>query len=1218
MTNGSSFRKVLMLAILIASILSDSRAQGRPGQLEGLVEDATGARIAGGVIEARMNGRSSMLSTLSNAEGTFALTNLEPGTYTVTVTMDGFTSRRFQEISVPQGGSVRLEIMLQPSQVAEQVLVSAQAQLLQPTSATQSVSLSSKEILNIPTSSRNVTHLIVAQAGVSAPLPDRTGRGMQIATTPGFQSDDGAQSINPSVNGARPTNNALSINGVDATNMLNRSGGLGSSLQVPLDALETVEVQTALYGANTGRNGGGNIQVITRSGSNNFHGTLYHYLQNEKLNGNEFFLNRAGTDRPQFRRNESGGTLGGPVWKDKTFFFVSVARTDFLSGYAPNATAAAGLPIGLGDTRTRESIAQVANAWLQNGVTDNPNFARNFLTAIRAFPAEQVPGLEQKFFTSTGGTPVFRQLTPNDIHPVAINILNVKRDGQYLIPSPASSLPILPGNGTYGREYLLQQVIPTFFNSWNGSAALDHAFGNKNRARLNYIKANQIIEEAFGWADASPSPTLANNNSYMVSLSDIHTISPRWVNDFRAGFFELFNTRISKNRDITNSALGIYNPLEVEIGGLAALMPTIDINTQRNSGGIGNAWDFFDRQRTINASNTVSFTTSSHTLQFGGEWRRSNIKGEFMSRTNGDLDYNNWVFFFTGHGATSGSSDLDMGDTRRDFLANDFSAFVQDDWKLTRNFTLNLGLRYDFFGNLVEKNGAIGTYYTEAAAARAGVPVGFQVPEDSVIFSPDFDPRQIGLVIEEGTPWNLDQVHPAKYKSTLVSDFNNFAPRVGFAWNPESFRKVVFRGGYGIFYERPSAAFKYLLQRAAPFFIYQNVISPPDMADPYPRLNVNPFAIPLNVSISRNANGTPSWRRADGTTFPANGPFSAKNNAFIDPFIQTPYVQQWTFNVQYEATAGSVLDLRYVGSRGVGLFGTVNLAQPRDPREFPVNGFNDVVDDRGSNINPDFFVDPQFLGLNRNAGFQQLSNWGQSVYHSFQAAWRGRMGQRANYNLAYTFSKNIDNISGDIDLAMHNVRDLAGNRAASDFDRTHRLTAAYVLELPNPVEQKNALHWIVNNWSLSGLVTAQTGTPFSAMGNSSVNATFAQPSAVRMDWAPGATVGSAAGSGKVQDRLDSFFNVATFQNSGDHWGNSGRNILRGPNQVQFDFNLAKTLVLTERWRGEFRWEMYNAFNTPVFANPNSTFAANGPGNAGRITATIGGPRTMQAALRLTF
>src|SRR6185295_8640759 len=237
-------------------------------------------------------------------------------------------------------------------------------------------------------------------------------------------------------------------------------------------------------------------------------------------------------------------------------------------------------------------------------------------------------------------------------------------------------------------------------------------------------------------------------------------------------------------------------------------------------------------------------------------------------------------------------------------------------------------------------------------------------------FQPNFTPLSIGLVVDPGTPIDLSQIHKAINDSTVKGDYNNVAPRLGIAWRPSSASKFVFRGGWGIYYERTGASYKKDLQLAAPFFILQNVPAPPNMADPYPRLNVNPFQIPLNVVIDRDANGAPRWLRADGTPFPASSPFSAKSNVFIDPLLKTPYLQQWTANVQYEPRTALLFDVRYVGSRGADLLGKINLAVPIDPRVTPVNGFTDIYDKLGRIINPDFFVPPQFLGLNKNGGFQ--------------------------------------------------------------------------------------------------------------------------------------------------------------------------------------------------------------------------------------------------------
>lgn len=1186
--------------------------------VEGWVEDQSQAVVPGAQVRLSIPSRQFDVTAVTDEKGAFRFEKAPTGAVEVIVRKEGFASVR-SAFNLPAQGQRGLRLTLSASSVVQEVQVSASADLLQTERTAQGGTLSARQIQGLPTASRNYTHLVVAEAGVAAPLPDRTGRGISLATAPGSEADDGTQSLNPSVNGARPTNNSLLINGVDATNMMNGSGSLGSNINVPLDALEAVEMQTALYSASTGRNGGASIQMITRSGSNEWHGSGAHFFQNELFNANEFFLNRGGSGRPKFRRNESYAGVGGPIVKNKTFFFAAVQRTDFLTGFADRAIATTGIPQALGDVRTRDSIAQVANQWMQSGAADDPAFAANFLRTIRQFPAAQVPGLENKFFsnTSNANAPILRNLTGADIHPVAVNILNQKRDGQFLLPSASAGSNILPGNGTYGREVELIQSFPTFYNSWSGSGTLEHNFSGNDRLRLNYIRSQQVVEEAFGWANSSRSPTQGLTPGYVASLSHVHTFGPSWINELRGGFFELYNTRISKYRDIFNSTLGINNPLEFGVGGLAALMPTIDINTQRSTSGIGNAWDFFDRQRNAYMVDTITSIRGAHSLQFGAEIRRTTLAGEYMARTNGDLDYQNWPLFFTGHGASGGGSDLDQGDTRRNYRTWDTSFFFQDDWKLRKDLTLNLGARWDSFGWFKELNGRIGTYYTKEMAARAGVAEGYHIAADHVLFQPNFDPLKMGLYISPDVPLDLSMVHKAQRDTIFQPDRNNLAPRAGFAWQPKWVERMVVRAGYGIYYERPSGAFKTDLQLSAPFFVYQNVPSPPDMADPYPRLNINPFTIPLNVQVSRDANGAPSWRRFDGSPFPATEPFSAKNFTFIDPFVQTPYTQQWSFNVQYEPWVGNLIDVRYVGTRGVGLFAKVNLAQALDPRVTPVNGFNDIRTSTGALINPDFFAPSEFLGLGRASGFRLLSNYASSTYHGLQATYRRRFQKNLLVNAAYTWSKSLDNISSNGGVVEHDARNMSNNRGLSDFDRTHRLTVAYIYQLP-AVRGNRVLQAVAGGWNLNGMVTLQSGSPFSALGAATSNAYWAQVGRVRVDFAPGKTLADAVKSGPVQDRVNQYFDPTAFANSEDRWGNTGRNILRGPAQRQFDFALAKNVPLQETVSAELRWEVFNAFNQATFSNPNSTLPAAGYGTMGAITSTIGGPRTMQVAMRVRF
>jgi hypothetical protein len=212
----------------------------------------------------------------------------------------------------------------------------------------------------------------------------------------------------------------------------------------------------------------------------------------------------------------------------------------------------------------------------------------------------------------------------------------------------------------------------------------------------------------------------------------------------------------------------------------------------------------------------------------------------------------------------------------------------------------------------------------------------------------------------------------------------------------------------------------------------------------------------------------------------------------------------------------------------------------------------------------------------------------------------------------------MDILSSDGGLIEHDPTRPENNFAPSDYDRTHRLTTSFILDVPGAGGSGSVTRAISGGWNLSGIVTYQSGTPFSALGNPTRNAAFAQVSRVRVSFAPGKTVADAVGSGPVQDRLGAYFNVTAFQDSPDAWGNTGRNILRGPSQSQLDLTISRRFPLGARTRLEMRWEIFNTLNTPVFANPASTFAANGYGTAGQITSTVGGPRTMQLAARLTF
>ena len=452
------------------------------GSVTGTVTDQSGARLPGvGVQVVASAGARALASTTTDAEGAFRIERLPEGEYWIEFALSGFAKTR-QRIAVVGGGTQAVTATLGVDGLSEAVQVSSRDVRLDADRPTLSASFSNEMLADVPSPSRNYTHVIVAEAGVSAPLPDRTGRNLNLATEPGAQGEDGSQTLNPSVNGARPTNNALRVNGIDTTNMLSASGGLGGSLGVPLEALEEIEVQTALTSAAQGRNGGGSIDIVTRQGTNRFNGTGLYAFQHESMNANEFFLNRAGTAKPEFRRNDAQRRR----WAVRS---VRAAR----SSSSPDSSTRlqvrlrqqrhrgdrpAGRPRRRADARDA-SPASPTTTCATAPPTTRPSPPTSCARCAPSRPISR-PGLIATFFTDVN-TLTFRELTPADIHPVAINILNTKRDGRFLIPSTTGDMPVLRGNGTFGRELLQQQVIPTESNGWSGVVTVQHRADRQQR-----------------------------------------------------------------------------------------------------------------------------------------------------------------------------------------------------------------------------------------------------------------------------------------------------------------------------------------------------------------------------------------------------------------------------------------------------------------------------------------------------------------------------------------------------------------------------------------------------------------------------------------------------------------------------------------------------------------------------------------------------------------
>ncbi|MBX5477741.1 MAG: TonB-dependent receptor [Pyrinomonas methylaliphatogenes] len=1094
---GRALRTILWGALLAAL----AHGQGATGNVSGTVTDANGAAVAGATVTLTSTALAFTRQTSTDASGAFAFQLLPPGDYRIEVAARGFKTVVITPVVVRVTETTALDVRLEPALNPETVTVSAAPPLVQRESSQIGRVIDERPIRQLPLPTRNFQQLLALSPGAYAGVANNTelGRGDAIIV----------------VNGQRTTSNNVRINGIDANSIGTNST---PNIAVPAtDSLQEFIVQTSLYDASQGRNAGGNVEAVTRSGGNEFHGNLYYFFRNRALNANDFFLNAAGQPRPVLTRNQFGATLGGPVIRDRLFFFGSYQGTRERNGASlSNSLMFPTIPAALRD--------------------DNRTAA----------------GLAAAF-----GVPAAA------ISPIALALLQARfADGRYVIPSPTTASGLTPISSiSRFREDQINANFDLVLSS-------KHTFSAKN-----FFATNPTHQANYNFAGLGNGPTQLPGFGgqldiiqTLISLTDTYVINPNTVNQARFGFSRLRVTSVP-DEPFTARQFGINNPL----GSIFPGMPTITVTGLFTLG----SSPFADQSSRINAftlHDTISFVAGRHRLRVGGEYRRSQVNFYFNAFSRGQLIFPTFANFLLGQSI----SIIGSGVFDRALRTNDLYAFVQDDWKVNERLTLNLGLRYDFFGLPYDTRGRLVNF----------LPDQFRV-----------GPPPNGFVQAENATAPLPGV-PLVTKSLAPNDWNNFAPRVGFAYQMDQRGRLVLRGGYGIYYDRFSTRYANTQLLDYPYLTLATAIFRP-LADPFSPVPL-PGAFPLTPTV-------PS---------PLGAPISG---IYVAPDIRTPYVQQYSLNLQWEFARDLLLEIGYVGSKGTKLLQVVTLNQP--------------VYVRASNQ----FVIPlsPFLSTQKNVagGIQQVQTSSNSHYDSLQASVTKRLSAGLQFLAAYTFGKSIDYYSGS---AVNELAAVPGdqlnwraNRGPSDFDRTHRFVASFVYDLPRAATDSQLARALLNGWQVAGIVVFQSGTPFSVVD--APNNFIVQ----RANIAPG-FAGRIAGSGDVRRRLDAYFNTAAFVISRPNlnpnintgvpnnpffdpnapFGNTGRNFLRGPGQRNVDFSAIKRFPLRERTDLEFRAEFFNLFNWANFANPNSNVAV--PQTFGRITATSSGPRVIQFALKLNF
>jgi hypothetical protein len=1176
----------VFFAMAITSVMAQT---GSNTGLTGRVADQTGASISGATVTLSKVETGERRTIKTDSAGDWEARFLSPGIYRLVFESQGFKKLARDGVTVTTSEMATVNVQMEVGAVDQTVEVTANAEMVSSGSATIVRTLDRRELEGLPTSARNFTQLLVIEPGVSADISE-------------LLSNNNA-SISPSVNGSRTTNNSFVFNGVDVTNLLccnNRVNGskgtidegggtLSRNIAPALETLQEVKLQTSLYDAATGRNGGGAFQLVSKSGTNGFHGSLYHFFQNDKLIANDFFFNRAGLDRPILRRNEGGGTIGGPIIKNKTFFFASYQFTRAKTSYVDEASNTVRLPKALTDDRSDEGINRFAAAiW-------NPNRNGPINFAV--------------------------------INPISRALLKARfADGSYLIPSGANGTNCGRVEDQVADSCQVVSVIPATFRQDQFSVNIDHQLTQANKLSGKFYFSNQPSSDPLADSNALTRHEVEETTYQRTfSLTDVHIFGPRLVNEFRAGVFRNRNDSVPVVY-FNNADFGIQNPFASEVPDLSQIEIDggEDVGSALRFGTPGDGTRIFDVQNTFTFGDTVSFTRGKHSLRFGGELRRHQLNGALQETRNRRHNLKSWFDFLTvgyknpadrNRARQIDDSSLNYGETVRGYRMTDWSWFVANDWKVTPKLTFNVGLRHEYFGYPSEVNGLIAVYDYPTALATGNVQNGFIFPSN---FKPGSVAGAAGL-----------NLRTANSKSILPADYNNIMPRFGFAWSPFENSKVVLRGGYGIFYERTTGAFANSLRQAAPFFRESQLN---DLGD----WNTIPRDIPAFPIPSFSVGFDDGEPILIGSNDP-NNEFEAFETQMISPNLATPYIQQWNLNAQWEFKPNWLIEIGYVGSKGTKLLQIINQNQGLDisrigflPRAgVPGGGFTGnyylIDDDKFVNLKTpppgcDLFDDPDecvipaelrgpALGFDEDEGANTVYSNANSIYHSLQTSLTKRFSRGYMFNVNYTFSRSIDTFSDEgLFQVEHDQTRPELNRGLSDFHRKHRLILSWSWDLPFKGNR------FVEGWQISGIGTFQSGRPFTVTDEDFSGILFAS-SAPRPDLAPGATLRDQTTQGSITSRLDAYLNRDAFQSSGVAFGALGRNTVIGPDQRRVDISVTKLTKLKEGVSLEFRAEAYNVSNTPTFRNPANDLSG---GDFGEITRTRGGPRVIQLGLKLRF
>ncbi len=1097
------------------------------------------------------------LSATSDEDGRFAFLLLAPGRYELRASKTDFRPLTLKDLHVYVTETLRLELHLELATRFESTQVSLDSLMIRLDSSALGRVSNQEAVSSLPLVTRNFTQITGLSPGVSVGVYNAGELGLGgIALSQIAPSNDGVY-----VHGARSYDNNYQLDGISVSDVQGSAAGSGGIPIPNPDSIQEFKVQTALYDAGFGRYGGAQVSLITKTGDNDFHGTVFEFLRNELLNANDFFLKQTSQPRPMLKQNQFGFALGGPIRKDKWLFFGSYQGTRQVNGLAA------------GQSRTACTAS----------LTEPP------LTDDRS--AKALGRLFAGMKGALGGATV--DPDGSNINSSALTLLNLKRpDGTFLIPTPQAVDPSKP---FFNRGFLVLSD-PCHFDEDQFSSNLDYIVrpNSKLAARFFFAEDQQTVTfpgNGLNPAGNIPGFSSPSDSGFRVfSLAHTYTFHNAWLNEVRIGYVRT-RTATQANTAFSWSDIGVA---EGEMSGNNQL-PSLEIV---GSVSIASGFPRSITQNSFVFGDDLSFVRGGHTLRFGGSITRLQDNVDLVG-LGSLVRFLSWPDFLLGLSAArngSGFSNVfasfdDFGLTTREYRGWEGTAFAQDNYRVSKSVTLNIGLRYERLGQFADKLGRNASF--DIAKADPNPP-----PAGSVA----------GYVVAS----NFSGVLPSGVTGVnnrfgnYANGQNTLAPRVGFAWQiwPSSGR-LVLSGGYGTYYSRPTAQASYQNVFGAPFSEFRLIAGAANADATFQVPFQQPFPTPESFP-----------------SFPSYSPTTSTTVYSVAPGFRPSMIQQYSFNLQTELHPGWLLEVGYVGTRGTHLLRqrSMNQALPALMTD-PIRG---VTADTVANIHqrvPILGIPPDSLLLMEAEG----SSW----YNGLEASLTKRLSRGLQFSAAYTLSKTLDTDGADINststgnaLTLGDQNSPGQRWGRASFDRTHRFVFSVLWRLPSPSSgYKRA---VLGAWNLAAVATVQSGNALT-IAYTNPNNLFGI-SEDRAQLTGTCTKSQLVSSGPMGAKLNSYFNKSCFTTPpiigadgiGTGFGNSGTGIVDGPGQANFDFAVTKAIFVPwprEKSSVEFRAEFFNAFNRPQFANPDTNFSS---ATFGLISSTSVNPRVGQLALRLNF